>query len=789
MKHCVIKWFSRSRGRAGFFLRSLLLAALGSTLALLAGAELRVDLNPANGRKDVLMPHWENWNWSDTSEGSRTFGEVTVTFRATAGGTLTPFFYKPLLVQGVHVGLDGLTTRETNGAGGIEMILHGLAPGKHAVVTYHNEIRDVLPASFDILVDGSLRIKGLTPTKRATNDYELAAAFLEVNAEAGKDVVLQFRPHADAATRSIVINGFEIDTSDPHLKAVKPLPANDDEHVFARDALTWSAPASAAAHHLFFGTDSNMVARATTASPEFKGRLATNQFALPSLDHMKTYFWRVDELHPGKSGPVRGEVWRFRKAFLAFPTAEGYGRFARGGRGGRVMEVTNLDDYDPAKGEAVIPGSYRAAVEAEGPRTVVFRVSGLIRLKRSCAISNPYITVAGQTAPGDGICLANYAGGVYGGHDAIIRFIRCRVGDAARKGMDGLGLGATDHSIIDHCSISWSSDEGASSRSAKNITFQRNIIAEALHHSYHYKASDRAKFETHAFAASISGNVGSFHHNLLAHCTDRNWSLAGGYNNAGQYDGYLDIRNNVVFNWTARTTDGGVMQCNFVNNYYKPYPANPFVKWLLKLDTIQPAAGIPKYHMAGNVMEGFDYDADNWKAFFNGPDVQKMVRVDAPLFDSFVTTQSARDAYLNVLKNVGATFPKQDVIDRRIIEEVRTGTVHYTGTRGAAFSPPGRNFPGIIDAPEDVKDAAGSPTFPWPEYRTYDVPVDSDHDGIPDFWEKLAGLNPNDPSDANQDRDGDGYTNLEKYLAWLVGEYPTPPAKPAARVAPPKDGL
>jgi hypothetical protein len=455
---------------------------------------------------------------------------------------------------------------------------------------------------------------------------------------------------------------------------------------------------------------------------------------------------------------------------LAFPSAEGYGRFARGGRGGRVIEVTNLNDYNSAQGETSIPGSLRAAIEAEGPRTIVFRVSGLISLKNTLIIKNPFITVAGQTAPGDGICLRNFAFGTMGAHDVIIRHIRARIGDARRKATDGMGLASSDDCIVDHCSISWSSDEGFSSRGAKNITVQRCIISEALDHSYHYRASDRTKFEAHAFAASISGEIGSFHHNLLAHCTDRSWSLAGGYDKQGRYAGSLDIRNNVVFNWTKRTTDGGVLRLNYADNYYKPLPGNPFVKWLLKLDPIDPARGEPRYFMSGNVMEGSDFEADNWRAFNGSAEVQKRVRVDAPLFESFVKTQTAREAFTNVLADVGATRPRLDVIDRRLIAEAREGRTHYIGTRGPTYDPLGKNFPGIIDEPTDVKDAADSPNFPWPAYRTGDAPVDSDHDGIPDNWESHAGSNPNDASDGNADRDGDGYTHLEEYLNWLAGD-------------------
>jgi hypothetical protein len=435
-----------------------------------------------------------------------------------------------------------------------------------------------------------------------------------------------------------------------------------------------------------------------------------------------------------------------------------------------VIEVTNLLDYD--EGESPIAGSYRAAVDAEGPRTVIFRVSGLIQLKRPCGISNPYITVAGQTAPGDGICLSNYSAGL-STHDAIVRFIRVRVGDKSRRAMDGLGLGDSDNSIVDHCSISWAMDEGTSSRGGHDITFQWNIISEMLQHAYHYSAENRGKFETHAFAGSISGDIGSYHHNLLAHCTDRNWSLAGGLDQAGHYAGLLDIRNNVVYNWTARTTDGGVKELNYVGNYYKPYPKNQPVEWLLKLDPINPKWGTEQYYMVGNIMEGFNYDNNNWRAFFNGAQVEREVRVDHPLYPSYVKPESAREAYGRVLLGAGAIYPKRDVIDTRIVDEVRTGTVHYEGTKAPNWNggnKNAKNFPGIIDTQTDVKDAVGSPNFPWPNYRTYSVPVDTDHDGIPDAWEKAHGLNPNDPNDA-QLIAKNGYTNLENYLNSMVGEY------------------
>jgi hypothetical protein len=745
--------------------------------ALVQATELKVDLNPPASRKDVLTPHWENWTWHEGASATQTFGAVTVTFRTATNEMLSPVLFKSLLDSGATMAADGIVVKNLTNGAPVEMVISGLAAGKHTITTYHNEIRDLPPAKFSVLVGGTVLAKDILPTKRATNDYEVASAFVEVNAVAGKDVVLQFQPDKSGTNRSIIINGFEIDTADPHKKAVKPSPTNDNEHWPNEVALTWTAPATATAHQLYLGEDASAVEVATLSSPEFKGRLTVASYPLPSLDPAKTYFWRVDEV--GSSDQVtRGEVWRFRTRTLAFPTAEGYGRFARGGRGGRVIEVTNLEDYDAGKGETVIPGSLRAAIEAEGPRTVVFRVSGIIHLKQPCAVHNPYCTVAGQTAPGDGICLADYGAGAYGTHDVIIRYMRFRIGDSANKAMDGAGMGYCDNCIMDHCSISWSSDEGTSSRGAKNITSQRNIVAEALHHGPHYRASDRTKLETHAFAGSISGNIGSYHHNLLADCTDRNWSLAGGLTQGGKYAGYLDIRNNVVYNWTARTTDGGVKALNYVNNYYKPHAPNPFVKWLLKLDKINPAWGTESYYMNGNVLEGFVDETNNWSAFENAwpnardPISISEVRVDRELFPSYVKTHTAREAYTNVLANVGANFPKQDVVDQHIIKDVRDGTAEFIGTRGPTYGDrPSPNFAGIIDTQSDDKSALGSPNFPWPDYKTYNVPVDSDHDGIPDDWEKAHGLNPNDPSDANKDLNGDGYTNLEKYLNSLVGEY------------------
>ena len=360
-----------------FSVKRCIALALTSAVAAAYAKELNVDLNPDNHRKDILSEHRENWAFKDGQSGSNTFGNVTVTFRAEEGKTLAGQLYKGLLVDGARLAADGISVKSVGEDAGVYMIVSGLSSGEHTIVTYHNEVRDMEPTAFDVFNDGKLAVKDFIPTKRATNDYDVATVFLKVKAMAGKDVVIHFQSVKSDGNGSIIINGFGIDVPDPHKRAIKPAPADGDEHWPNETALTWAAPADAASHEIFFGTDSNSVAAATSSSPEFKGKLKSPSFSLPKLDHMKNYFWRVDEVD-ADGNVTRGEVWRFCVRFLAFPTAEGYGRFAIGGRGGRVIEVTNLKDYDPTKGEAVIPGSFRAAVEAEGPRTIVFRVSGLI---------------------------------------------------------------------------------------------------------------------------------------------------------------------------------------------------------------------------------------------------------------------------------------------------------------------------------------------------------------------------------------------------------------------------
>jgi hypothetical protein len=444
---------------------------------------------------------------------------------------------------------------------------------------------------------------------------------------------------------------------------------------------------------------------------------------------------------------------------LAFPTAEGYGRFAQGGRGGRVIHVTNLNDSGP--------GSFREAVEADGPRTVVFDVSGLITLESKLVVrkTNSNLTIAGQTAPGKGICLRQYNFGMLGATNVIIRYIRVRPGNISGTTLDGMGMASCDNCIIDHCSISWTLDEAFSSRGAKNITLQRTLISEALNEAGHKKYPPGTQ---HGYAASIGGDIGSFHHNLLAHCAGRNWSLAGGLSKPNnEYAGRLDIRNNVVFNWSKRATDGGAHEVNFVNNFYKPGPATKFFYALNAQYGGFP--GSQRYYFAGNVMPGH-FDMSNQEKGRTAT-TERGGRLptdyspwsDQPFFESHVKTHSAPESYSNVLANVGCNFPALDAHDTRIIAEVRSGITKYQGSK--------TGLPGLPDSQEDVGG--------WENYPELKRPADwdTDRDGMPDAWEKQHGLNPTDAADGNKDLTGDGYTNLEKYFNSLVGEYQLPSKK------------
>ncbi|MEX0331813.1 MAG: hypothetical protein AB3N64_10360, partial [Puniceicoccaceae bacterium] len=554
---------------------------------------------------------------------------------------------------------------------------------------------------------------------------------------------------ADASGTPASVWAFAIDSNDLSLPlgpAVNPVPADGDMHVEELDdsvQLSWISGTGVVSHDLYFGTDREAVSAAGPDDPEFLGAIAGATWTVEGLNSLYPYYWRVDA-RGGSGDVIKGNVWTFQTRQLAFAGAEGYGRFARGGRGGVVYTVTNLNDSGP--------GSLREALEADGPRTIVFNVGGLITLDSPLLINDQQVYVAGQTAPGKGITIRKYKFGMSGAEDVVVRHLRVRVGNIAGITTDGMGLQGSDHCIIDHCSISWTIDEAFSSRAAKNITLQNTLIAEALNVAGH---KNYPPGSAHGYAASISGLIGSFHHNLLAHCAGRNWSLAGGLDNAGLHTGSLDIRNNVVYNWDGRTTDGGAQYVNFVGNYYKPGAASDQLRFLNP--ERNNGFGPQDYFVEGNIMEGY-VDETNQLDGISEPEPYENFLVDEPFFPSYISEDSARDAYKRVLSEAGANVPLRDDMDTRIIGETLAGSTTYSGSVSG--------LPGLPDSQEDVGG--------WEDYPETYRPVDwdTDLDGLPDWWEDLRGLNPaseaGDFSDSNADIDGDERTEMDAYLDWMA---------------------
>jgi hypothetical protein len=433
----------------------------------------------------------------------------------------------------------------------------------------------------------------------------------------------------------------------------------------------------------------------------------------------------------------------------AFPGAEGGGMWSFGGRGGKVYVVTSLADSGP--------GTFREACEAGGARVVVFNVAGIIRLKDRIRIRAPYITIAGSTATGDGVCVAGNTVELET-HDIVVRHMRFRRGaTGVGDRNDSIGGNPVGNVMIDHVSASWGLDENMSmyrhmygppggGKELKlptvNITIQYSIFSEALD-TYN-----------HAFGSTIGGHNSTFHHNLWACNTGRNPSVG--------MDGDFGFANNVLFNWKHRTIDGGdhLSLYNIINNYLKPGPVTPKgdpISYRILKPEARRGRDVPrdfgKAYVHGNVVEGNErVTRDNWAGGvqlgdeYNAEEILPKVRVDEPMPMAPLTIQSAEDAYETVLDNAGATRPGRDPVDRRVVAMVRTGKVTYE---------PGK---GIIT---DVNQVGGYPDYKGEPY------ADADKDGLPDDWEAKYGLNPNDPSDASKDASGDGYTNIEAFIDGL----------------------
>jgi hypothetical protein len=463
----------------------------------------------------------------------------------------------------------------------------------------------------------------------------------------------------------------------------------------------------------------------------------------------------------------------------AFPGAEGAGSLVSGGRGtstspSRVFEVTTL--YD-----SLMPGSLRYALSQTAThRTIVFRVSGTIHLKSALKVNKANTTIAGQTAPGGGICLADYPVSV-GANNIILRYLRFRLGDKNQDlgkvngSGDGDALDGTGYKniIIDHCSMSWSADEACTFYRGDSLTLQWNIISEPLNYSYHFETGD-ADYEDHGYGGIWGGRNASFHHNLIAHCKGRMPRFDGSRNlapnTAGQEN--ADFRNNVIYNWGSYNVNGGEGgNYNIVNNYYKYGPntgsgssAGVPVKYMILNPFKQssaPALPYGKYFVDGNYVDGSaSVSSSNWKgvAMSGGSTADTTQAKVASAFSSLpVTTFTAQAAFDSVLAKAGAVLPMRDSVDMRIVAEVLSRTGSIIDVQGGF--PHGTPYALTVGA--------------WPVLVSYTAPADTDHDGMPDSWEAVNSLNLNDSSD-RQTVASNGYTNLENYLNNISG-LPTSP--------------
>ena len=457
----------------------------------------------------------------------------------------------------------------------------------------------------------------------------------------------------------------------------------------------------------------------------------------------------------------------------AFPGAEGGGMWTTGGRGGTVYHVTSLEDTNTQ-------GTLRYGVQTlSGPRIIVFDVAGIIELTSQLQVKKGDVYIAGQTAPGDGICLKNYTFRIQASN-VIVRFIRCRMGDERQTEDDAMQI--MDHDddkfsniIIDHCSVSWCTDECASFYGMKDFTFSWNIVSESLRNSVHGKGA-------HGYGGIWGGNNATYHHNLLAHHDSRNPRIDHDY--VSTQKGPVTISNNVVYNWYGNTCYGGessskngsdYRKYNFIYNYYKPGPVTPSNHvWLLDPTTSCSNCGgtiLPgHFYMTGNILNGkSSVNADNWTGTTASASVIANIKETSPFPFEPMSIHSAEDAFTAVTSYAGASYAR-DVVDTRIARETVEGSFTYQGSattdkNGNALASNKLSRKGLIDTQSDVGG--------WPEY-TYnpndDNLRDSDSDGMPNWFEEQFGLNKSSAADASAktlDKYG-RYTNLEMYLHYIV---------------------
>jgi hypothetical protein len=458
------------------------------------------------------------------------------------------------------------------------------------------------------------------------------------------------------------------------------------------------------------------------------------------------------ELYEGSGTLTVGSDTPQPERLAAFPGAEGHGKYVTGGRGGRVIYVTNLNDDNN-------PGSLRHAINQTGPRIILFKVSGTILLKSILNINNGDVTIAGQTAPGDGITLRDYT--VYVNADnVIIRFLRFRMGDVTNQVNDAIWGRNRKDIILDHCSMSWATDEVSSFYDNENFTMQWCILSESLRNSVHDKGQ-------HGYGGIWGGRKASFHHNILAHHDSRNPRFCGSRYSNKPDEELVDFRNNTIYNWggnTAYAAEGG--RYNLVNNYYKAGPASSNRGRILQPyadngSNNQPRGTYGRFYITGNITTASAANTNNnWggvnmHSTFNthapGTTIND-IRSETEFNKGEITTHSAEIGYEKVLAYAGASL-KRDAVDIRIVHDVSTGTATFTSGGNGSTN-------GLID----TQNAVGG----WPELFATQAPLDSDDDGMPDEWEIANGLNPYDGSDAQLLTVDGKYPNIEVYINSLV---------------------
>jgi len=434
---------------------------------------------------------------------------------------------------------------------------------------------------------------------------------------------------------------------------------------------------------------------------------------------------------------------------FAFPGAEGFGNKTTGGRGGRVIKVTNLNDSGP--------GSLRQAIMTPGARIIVFDVSGYINLVSNLVIGQGNVTIAGQTAPGDGITIRNHSM-IVNADNVIIRYLRFRMGDEGGAEADALEGRYKRNIIIDHCSMSWTTDETASFYANENFTMQWCILSESLRNSVHDKG-------IHGYAGIWGGKNASFHHNLLAHHDNRNPrfdhpTIYPNPQNTSDLRGAVDFRNNVIYNWGTDAAYGGELGTfNMVNNYFKPGPAtknrNMFLNAYKQASNSAPIYGYGKFYVDGNVFDGRqDISNNNWLGVVakQGSAADKeALKLASPLPNGDLTFEhSATEAFDRVLLFAGSSLVR-DAVDVRITKETKDGTFYGPGSKGSTN--------GLIDSQSDVGG--------WPVLTSAPALKDTDNDGMPDEWEIANGLDPN-KDDAKARNLSTAYDNIEVYMNSLV---------------------